>query len=158
MISAVLFFAPFDFRLKEIQMSEYDATTYEKFSGAVRRQVHSLRIILDNLQVIPHLWIQKVIWARKIIIQSLISQSENIDQCQDVCIKLGVTHGFLSWVLQGKSFGLPFPPVQEAVIWPAALKDILLPASAHISPVSIPPPLEIHKRNSLPRNPTSVID
>ncbi|XP_023604004.1 von Willebrand factor A domain-containing protein 8 isoform X2 [Myotis lucifugus] len=37
-------------RLKEIQMSEYDATTYERFSGAVRRQVHSLRIILDNLQ------------------------------------------------------------------------------------------------------------
>ncbi|XP_053164187.1 von Willebrand factor A domain-containing protein 8 isoform X2 [Hemicordylus capensis] len=37
-------------RLKEIQMSEYDASTYEKFSGAVRRQVHLLRIILDNLQ------------------------------------------------------------------------------------------------------------
>ncbi|XP_010159396.1 PREDICTED: von Willebrand factor A domain-containing protein 8, partial [Eurypyga helias] len=39
-------------RLKEIQMSEYDASTYERFSGAVRRQVQSLRIILDNLQVI----------------------------------------------------------------------------------------------------------
>ncbi|XP_026544257.1 von Willebrand factor A domain-containing protein 8, partial [Notechis scutatus] len=38
--------------LKEIQMSEYDASTYERFSGAVRRQVQSLRIILDNLQVI----------------------------------------------------------------------------------------------------------
>ncbi|NWH74753.1 VWA8 protein, partial [Piaya cayana] len=37
-------------RLKEIQMSEYDASTYEGFSGAVRRQVQSLRIILDNLQ------------------------------------------------------------------------------------------------------------
>ncbi|XP_062958245.1 von Willebrand factor A domain-containing protein 8 isoform X3 [Cynocephalus volans] len=37
-------------RLKEIQMSEYDAATYERFSGAVRRQVRSLRIILDNLQ------------------------------------------------------------------------------------------------------------
>ncbi|XP_075419136.1 von Willebrand factor A domain-containing protein 8 [Tenrec ecaudatus] len=37
-------------RLKEIQMSEYDAASYERFSGAVRRQVHSLRIILDNLQ------------------------------------------------------------------------------------------------------------
>uniref|UniRef100_A0A8D0GNE8 VWFA domain-containing protein n=1 Tax=Sphenodon punctatus TaxID=8508 RepID=A0A8D0GNE8_SPHPU len=37
-------------RLKEIQMSEYDASTYERFSGAVRRQVQSLRIILDNLQ------------------------------------------------------------------------------------------------------------
>lgn len=33
-------------------MSEYDARTYERFSGAVRRQVHALRIILDNLQVI----------------------------------------------------------------------------------------------------------
>uniref|UniRef100_A0A667G105 von Willebrand factor A domain-containing protein 8 n=1 Tax=Lynx canadensis TaxID=61383 RepID=A0A667G105_LYNCA len=40
----------FQQRLKEIQMSEYDATTYERFSGAVRRQVRSLRIILDNLQ------------------------------------------------------------------------------------------------------------
>ncbi|NWV00268.1 VWA8 protein, partial [Upupa epops] len=37
-------------RLKEIQMSEYDASVYERFSGAVRRQVQSLRIILDNLQ------------------------------------------------------------------------------------------------------------
>ncbi|XP_071467832.1 uncharacterized protein [Marmota flaviventris] len=37
-------------RLKEIQMSEYDAATYERFSGAVWRQVQSLRIILDNLQ------------------------------------------------------------------------------------------------------------
>ncbi|XP_062982036.1 von Willebrand factor A domain-containing protein 8 [Elgaria multicarinata webbii] len=37
-------------RLKEIQMSEYDASTYERFSGAVRRQVHLLRVILDNLQ------------------------------------------------------------------------------------------------------------
>uniref|UniRef100_A0A8C8RXU2 von Willebrand factor A domain-containing protein 8 n=1 Tax=Pelusios castaneus TaxID=367368 RepID=A0A8C8RXU2_9SAUR len=37
-------------RLKEIQMSEYDASTYERFSGAVRRQVQSLRMILDNLQ------------------------------------------------------------------------------------------------------------
>uniref|UniRef100_A0A452ENN1 von Willebrand factor A domain-containing protein 8 n=1 Tax=Capra hircus TaxID=9925 RepID=A0A452ENN1_CAPHI len=41
----------FQQRLKEIQMSEYDAATYERFSGAVRRQVHSLRIILDNLQM-----------------------------------------------------------------------------------------------------------
>ncbi|XP_077393200.1 von Willebrand factor A domain-containing protein 8 isoform X1 [Festucalex cinctus] len=37
-------------RLKEINMSEYDATTYERFSSAVRRQVQSLRIILDTLQ------------------------------------------------------------------------------------------------------------
>ncbi|KAJ8404600.1 hypothetical protein AAFF_G00334630 [Aldrovandia affinis] len=37
-------------RLKEIQMSEYDAAMYERFSGAVRRQVQSLRIILDSLQ------------------------------------------------------------------------------------------------------------
>lgn len=32
-------------------MSEYDAATYERFSSAVQRQVHALRIILDNLQV-----------------------------------------------------------------------------------------------------------
>ncbi|XP_031729156.1 von Willebrand factor A domain-containing protein 8 [Anarrhichthys ocellatus] len=37
-------------RLKEINMSEYDAATYERFSTAVRRQVQSLRIILDSLQ------------------------------------------------------------------------------------------------------------
>lgn len=37
-------------RLKEINMSEYDAETYERFSNAVRRQVQSLRIILDSLQ------------------------------------------------------------------------------------------------------------
>ncbi|KAG7501738.1 von Willebrand factor A domain-containing 8 [Solea senegalensis] len=37
-------------RLKEINMSEYDASTYERFSAAVRRQVQSLRIILDSLQ------------------------------------------------------------------------------------------------------------
>lgn len=39
------------FRLREINMSEYDAATYERFSKAVRRQVQSLRIILDSLQV-----------------------------------------------------------------------------------------------------------
>ncbi|KAM4608925.1 von Willebrand factor A domain-containing protein 8 isoform 1-T1 [Polymixia lowei] len=37
-------------RLKEIDMSEYDAATYERFSKAVRTQVQSLRIILDSLQ------------------------------------------------------------------------------------------------------------
>ncbi|XP_014326008.2 von Willebrand factor A domain-containing protein 8 [Xiphophorus maculatus] len=37
-------------RLKEIDMSEYDASTYQRFSSAVRRQVQSLRIILDSLQ------------------------------------------------------------------------------------------------------------
>uniref|UniRef100_A0A7N8XB65 von Willebrand factor A domain-containing protein 8 n=1 Tax=Mastacembelus armatus TaxID=205130 RepID=A0A7N8XB65_9TELE len=37
-------------RLKEIDMSEYDAATYERFSNSVRRQVQSLRIILDSLQ------------------------------------------------------------------------------------------------------------
>ncbi|XP_076841646.1 von Willebrand factor A domain-containing protein 8 isoform X2 [Brachyhypopomus gauderio] len=37
-------------RLKEIEMSEYDADTYERFSSAVRPQVQSLRIILDSLQ------------------------------------------------------------------------------------------------------------
>ncbi|XP_078415732.1 von Willebrand factor A domain-containing protein 8 isoform X1 [Cetorhinus maximus] len=37
-------------RLKEIHMSEYDAATYERFSGAIRRQVQSIRVILDSLQ------------------------------------------------------------------------------------------------------------
>ncbi|KAM9319394.1 von Willebrand factor A domain-containing protein 8 [Gastrophryne carolinensis] len=37
-------------RLKEIQMGEYDAATYERISGEVRRQVQSLRVILDSLQ------------------------------------------------------------------------------------------------------------
>ena len=32
-------------------MSEYDADTYEKFSKSVKRQVQSLRVILDSLQV-----------------------------------------------------------------------------------------------------------
>ncbi|MGH0128533.1 UNVERIFIED_CONTAM: hypothetical protein FKN15_018942 [Acipenser sinensis] len=36
--------------LKEIHMSEYDASMYEKFSGAVKRQVQSLQVILDSLQ------------------------------------------------------------------------------------------------------------
>ncbi|XP_077584586.1 von Willebrand factor A domain-containing protein 8 [Stigmatopora nigra] len=37
-------------RLKEIDMSEYDAATYQRFSSAVRRQVQSLRTILETLQ------------------------------------------------------------------------------------------------------------
>lgn len=41
----------FYYRLREIEMSEYDAGTYESFSGSVRRQVQSLRVILDSLQV-----------------------------------------------------------------------------------------------------------
>lgn len=32
-------------------MSEFDGETYEKFSSSVRRQVQSLRVILDSLQV-----------------------------------------------------------------------------------------------------------
>lgn len=39
-----------DVRLREIQMSEYDAAMYESFSSRVRRQVQSLRVILDSLQ------------------------------------------------------------------------------------------------------------
>ena len=38
-------------RLQEIEMSEYDAEMYERFSGNVRRQVTSLRVILESLQV-----------------------------------------------------------------------------------------------------------
>ncbi|XP_074632889.1 von Willebrand factor A domain-containing protein 8-like isoform X1 [Acropora palmata] len=37
-------------RLREIQMTEYDAEMYESFSSRVRRQVLSLRVILDSLQ------------------------------------------------------------------------------------------------------------
>ena len=39
------------FRLREIEMSEFDGETYEKFASSVRRQVQSLRVILDALQV-----------------------------------------------------------------------------------------------------------
>ncbi|XP_029645766.1 von Willebrand factor A domain-containing protein 8 [Octopus sinensis] len=37
-------------RLREINMSEYDAETYDSFAQSVRRQVQSLRVILDTLQ------------------------------------------------------------------------------------------------------------
>jgi len=37
-------------RLREIRMSEYDAHQYEEFSKEVRKQVNSLRIVLDSLQ------------------------------------------------------------------------------------------------------------
>ncbi|XP_067669611.1 von Willebrand factor A domain-containing protein 8-like [Haliotis asinina] len=37
-------------RLREIQMSEYDGETYDKFSNSVKRQVQSLRVILESLQ------------------------------------------------------------------------------------------------------------
>ncbi|KAK3095149.1 hypothetical protein FSP39_010820 [Pinctada imbricata] len=37
-------------RLREINMSEYDADMYDSFSGSVRSQVQSLRVILDSLQ------------------------------------------------------------------------------------------------------------
>lgn len=37
-------------RLREINMSEYDAELYEQFLGHVRGQVQSLRVILDSLQ------------------------------------------------------------------------------------------------------------
>ncbi|GAB1605806.1 von Willebrand factor A domain-containing protein 8-like [Argonauta hians] len=37
-------------RLREINMSEYDAETYDSFARTVKRQVQSLRVILDNLQ------------------------------------------------------------------------------------------------------------
>ncbi|XP_023930017.1 von Willebrand factor A domain-containing protein 8 [Lingula anatina] len=40
----------FQERLREIQMSEYDAKFYEGYSKAVRKQVQSLRVVLDSLQ------------------------------------------------------------------------------------------------------------
>lgn len=47
-------------RLREIQMSEYDAKMYESFSSRVRRQVQSLRVILDSLQASG----QERVWLR----------------------------------------------------------------------------------------------
>merc|ERR1719433_2377540 len=37
-------------KLREIKMSEYDAQLYEQYSAGVRRQVQSIRDILDSLQ------------------------------------------------------------------------------------------------------------
>ena len=37
-------------RLKQIQMSEYDAEVYDSFYSGVRRHVQSLRVVLDSLQ------------------------------------------------------------------------------------------------------------
>ncbi|XP_076068942.1 von Willebrand factor A domain-containing protein c12.2 isoform X2 [Oratosquilla oratoria] len=37
-------------RLREIRMSEYDASLYERFSGSVKGQVTALRVILSSLQ------------------------------------------------------------------------------------------------------------
>lgn len=41
-------------------MSEYDAKMYESFSSRVRRQVQSLRVILDSLQASG----QERVWLR----------------------------------------------------------------------------------------------
>ena len=38
-------------RLQEIEMSEYDAELYQKFSDNVKQHTNSLRVILDSLQV-----------------------------------------------------------------------------------------------------------
>lgn len=40
----------FEQKLKEIGMSGYDASLYSQFSGAVSKQVQSLRVILSSLQ------------------------------------------------------------------------------------------------------------
>ncbi|XP_069941398.1 von Willebrand factor A domain-containing protein 8 isoform X2 [Cherax quadricarinatus] len=37
-------------RLREIRMSEYDASLYEKLAGGVQQQVHALRTIINSLQ------------------------------------------------------------------------------------------------------------
>ena len=37
-------------KLREIKMSEYDSKMYEQYSMGVRRQVQSIRNILDSLQ------------------------------------------------------------------------------------------------------------
>lgn len=59
-----LFFLSLHSRLKEIDMSEYDAATYERFSNAVRRQVQSLRIILDTLQVSSLYTWSSTLWTK----------------------------------------------------------------------------------------------
>ena len=41
----------FSEKLREIKMSEYDAQLYEQYSSGVRRQVQTLRSILQSLQV-----------------------------------------------------------------------------------------------------------
>lgn len=47
-------------RLREIQMSEYDAEMYESFFSRVRRQVQSLRVILESLQAksLERIWLR----------------------------------------------------------------------------------------------------
>lgn len=37
-------------RLKQIQMSEYDAEVYNRFYSSVRKHIQSLRVVLDSLQ------------------------------------------------------------------------------------------------------------
>lgn len=37
-------------RLKQIQMSEYDAEVYDSFYSNVKRHVQSIRVVLDSLQ------------------------------------------------------------------------------------------------------------
>jgi hypothetical protein len=36
--------------LQQIEMSEYEAEVYDKFSSRVQRQVQSLRVLLESLQ------------------------------------------------------------------------------------------------------------
>ncbi len=48
---SVLLYILSPFRLKQIEMSEYDGELYEKYSENVRPQVKSLRVILETLQV-----------------------------------------------------------------------------------------------------------
>jgi len=40
----------FQERLREIKMSQYDASLYSQFADGVNRQVKALRVILSNLQ------------------------------------------------------------------------------------------------------------
>uniref|UniRef100_A0A2C9MAM2 von Willebrand factor A domain-containing protein 8 n=1 Tax=Biomphalaria glabrata TaxID=6526 RepID=A0A2C9MAM2_BIOGL len=46
----VLTFFSDSHRLKEIQMSQFDGQLYERYSASVRRQVQSLKVILESLQ------------------------------------------------------------------------------------------------------------
>jgi len=37
-------------RLKQIQMSEFDAEIYDSFYSQVKRHIQSMRVVLDSLQ------------------------------------------------------------------------------------------------------------
>lgn len=137
-------------------MSEYDAATYEKFSGAVRRQVQSLRIILDNLQVIPHVWTQKIIWAQSYnVIQFLTSHSATKHGSMPRCLHKTMGHAmaFLAEFSREKDLA-------SLSSCPGSSTLTSSPRRHHTPRFSTwaLPQLETHTQNSSSRNRISVID